>query len=282
MHAAMPMNTTPQQCGHVVAPRDIPNHFFRKRKRDDPGIGTRPVKTVEAQKDQEKRKYSEYAALSKAAYSYSGKAGDRDSAARVRGILDSHNEGVASRYTVDSSLSDADHVTFVDDSTGRAVVSYRGTDITNASDIFTDAAIFFGVQDHTSRFKRAVKIADRVASVYGKDNVEVTGHSLGGSQALYVSKTTGIPSYAYNPGRSLDKFGLDALHPIAGVVLDAVDSLAKKNNERSNKKARSVSTAYVTGLDPISLSQSLHPEEVKLRFKAPNQGMDVHGIDNFL
>jgi len=247
-----------------------------------------PLRTRENQEEEDKRRSEEYAVLSKAAYSFSGKKNDRNSAASVRGVLDSQGGGggVASRYTVDTSLSDHDHVTFVDGSSGRAVVAYRGTDKTNVSDLFTDAAIFLGVQDHTKRFKRAAEVARKAVDKYGEENVHATGHSLGGSQALYATRVTGMPSYAYNPGRSLDLVNKAAVPFQLDLGLDILDSEARKNAAAENKESkrnrrRTDSHAYVTGMDPVSAGQWLHPEEAMVHF-VPPKSVDIHGLDNFL
>lgn len=264
-------------CGYVRAPK------VHRRGDDNAAAPSRgiPVRTLDNHAPlSDKEKYDTYAMLSKMAYE------SDDPVTALEKHSKESDDLVAKRFRVDTHLSDKDHVTFVDSTTGKAVVSFRGTDVTNTSDLFADAAIFFGVQDHTSRFKRAVKVTDAAVAKYGKGNVDVTGHSLGGSQALYATKVTGVPSYAYNPGRSLDKFGLDAIAPVASAALDLVDKRARKNTKRAGKQKGSVtkkkSNAYVTGLDPISLAMALHPSEANVHYVPPNQGLDTHGIDNFL
>lgn len=264
-------------CGYVRAPT------VHRKGSDGAGApsGNIPIRTLENHAPlSDKEKYDTYAMLSKVAYE------SDDPMAALEKRAKESDDPAAKRFRVDTDLSDKDHVTFVDSTTGKAVVSFRGTDVTNTSDLFADAAIFFGVQDHTSRFKRAVKVTDAAVAKYGKENVDVTGHSLGGSQALYATKVTGVPSYAYNPGRSLDKFGLDEISPVADAVLDLVDKRARKNAKRAGKLKGSVtkkkSNAYVTGLDPISLAMALHPNEASVHYVPPSQGLDTHGIDNFL
>ena len=59
-----------------------------------------------------------------------------------------------------------------------------------------------GLQDLSRRFKNAKHTTNKAIDKYGKDNVSLTGHSLGGSQALYVHTKTALPTHAYNPGVS--------------------------------------------------------------------------------
>ena len=99
-------------------------------------------------------------------------------------------------YKVDRSLSNPNATTFVNDR-GEAIISYRGTQLTNPDDLSADLHILTGSRKH-KRFDDALDLARRVKSKYS--NVQATGHSLGGTQALHVNKNLGIPVHAYNPG----------------------------------------------------------------------------------
>lgn len=119
------------------------------------------------------------AALSKAAYS---------GASEVHG------------WQKDISLSGPDHAVF--HKGGKAKIAYRGTDVKNKRDLGTDALIAIGAQDASSRMKRAVRTADTVSAKYGKENVSLTGHSLGGSQSQYVSRKRGLKATGFNAAMS--------------------------------------------------------------------------------
>lgn len=79
---------------------------------------------------------------------------------------------------------------------GNAVVAYRGTDLSGKKnkwkDTGTDALITLGLGDLSSRLRSAKKTAYRDQEKYGKENVTLTGHSLGGSSALYAHTKTGL------------------------------------------------------------------------------------------
>lgn len=162
-------------------------------------------------------------------------------------------------YTIDRGLSNQNRTTYVKD--GKAIVSFRGTDLKTKDnkwkDLGTDALIFFGLERFGSRFKNAVKATKKVVEKYGKDNVELTGHSLGGSQALYVGKELGLPVKAFNPGTSP-----------ADVIRDKFEAPPTAETK-----------VYTTGIDPISgLATQLKGVDTELVM--PNS-LNVHGVSNF-
>lgn len=202
-----------------------------------------------------------YATLSKV--SYLAGADDR----KIQKALRKEKLGNRMEYVPD--LSDSTHLTFFDRKRDKAVVSYRGTQINNPADLFTDVAIFFGVERLTPRFNNALRAAKDAERRYGKDKVEYTGHSLGGTQALYVTNRTGKPCYAFNPGKGFRRY--DVLHQY--------DALAGLAGAKKNKLRPDNATIYTTGIDPISLNSTRYDANVE--YVKPSQ-FDVHGIDNFI
>mgnify|MGYP003133964050 CR=1 FL=1 len=140
----------------------------------------------------------EYAVLSKAAYDWYH--GDHELAKQE---LEAYNLP----YEFDLDNSDDNSVTVVRPD-GSAVLSYRGTDITNPSDIFADSQIFLGLHSNPlmqplnplNRFESANQKYEKVKDKY--PNLTLTGHSLGGSQALHVARKHGADSITFNPGSS--------------------------------------------------------------------------------
>lgn len=119
----------------------------------------------------------------------------------------------------DTELSSLKNRVFRDPNTGKVVISYRGTDPmilkpgvagiptvdpASVEDLIDDAAIlnFFMPESRMSRFQEADKLYQQVVQKYGKENVTLTGHSLGGTIALYVAEKNDVVSYTYNPGIS--------------------------------------------------------------------------------
>lgn len=158
---------------------------------------------------------------------------------------------------------------FVDNRTGRATISYRGTDTKNWGDIGSDALLALGLERFSARFRNARKVARQALAKYGAGNVAVTGHSLGGSQALYVNSRMGIPATAFNPGTSLPQ-----------ARIGVRDLIIKRKGKR-----RTDAVSYVTGAgDPISALTALRDSKVrKVKTTAPGRGvLAAHSMQNFL
>ena len=93
-------------------------------------------------------------------------------------------------YEVDNELSQLSRTVFYDKSRNKAVIAYKGTDPKHISDLIADAQIFNGMDEYLSgRFRGAEKAYRNTAKKYGKENAQVTGHSLGGSQAVHVGES---------------------------------------------------------------------------------------------
>lgn len=87
------------------------------------------------------------------------------------------------------------------DASGRYTVVYRGTELGELKDLQTDASIKFGGSAFQGQLKDAQRLTDQAVSTYGKSNVSITGHSLGGAIAQVESARVGLPAEAYNaPG----------------------------------------------------------------------------------
>ena len=118
-------------------------------------------------------------------------------------------------WKIDTDLSSQDRTVFYHEGTGRAVVSFRATDWRNKGDLDADAHIAFGLEILSKRFKESEAITRLAMTKYGAGNVEAAGHSLGGTQALYVNGKLGIRATAFNPGfgpEQLARSRADSLH----------------------------------------------------------------------
>lgn len=129
-------------------------------------------------------------------------------------------------YTMIDELSDDHRGVF--QRGNKATIVFRATDPTNWSDIQADYYILQGDEDASSRFKSSADLTERVIQRFGKDNVTVTGYSLGGSQGLYMSDKFKVKAVTFNAGFS------------------------PKDVENSWKKDYSMVDAYVVPGDPIS------------------------------
>ena len=179
---------------------------------------------------------------------------------------DSH---VGTGYDLDQDLSNRNRKVFHNPDTGKAVIAYRGTNPRNIKDLATDALLAAGFKHFSSRFRNAEKAAKAAVSKYGKDNVVLTGHSLGGSQALHVNSRQKLETHAFNPGVSpLEKSPFKA-------VFDHVMSAVFR------KKTRSNAHVYTTGKDPISATAPYIHADSKIHVVKATQ-KNKHSIKNFL
>lgn len=167
-------------------------------------------------------------------------------------------------YEIDPELSNRNRTTYVNRDTGKAVMSFRGTNVKNKADLGTDALLALGLKDFSSRFKNANRASKKALQKYGKDNVVFTGHSLGGSQALYANSKHGNTTYAYNPF-------VEPTTPKANLLTKGLFSLFKR-------PVQSTATIYKTTTDPISLFANLSNATVKeIKAKSSNG----HALKNF-
>lgn len=206
------------------------------------------------------RKRRNYAVLSKVAYESNDKH-------NVEKAMSSYGLGRIIKYL--PKLSTSSYKTFYNNRTNKAVIAFRGTQPTNLSDLAADTAIFFGVERLFPRFNEALAHAKLVEKTVGKGNVELTGHSLGGSEALYVTEKTGMPSTVFNPGKTFEQFDL----------LEKYDKVRNAVFSDPNKQNNKNTQIYNTRFDPISFNATRTKGDVDY-VKAC--GYNVHAIDNFI
>lgn len=164
-------------------------------------------------------------------------------------------------YEIISELSTDDRVAYRNLNSNHVVISFRGTDPGSLKgfhnsrafrDITTDIMMGLELENYNSRFKKAEQTTKRGIQKYGKENVTVVGHSLGGSQALHVSEKYGVEAVAFNP--FVGPQHIRKQYPNATVVTNVTD--------------------------PISFSSPfLHAKQVKLRYdKKRLPGISQHSL----
>ena len=111
-------------------------------------------------------------------------------------------------FDILNQYSSPDRVVYKHQDTGHVVISFRGTDLKNWKDGFsskgfrdvsTDLLLGSGSEGLSHRFYNAEQVTQKVINEFGKHNVSVTGHSLGGSQAMHVSRKYDLHGHVYNP-----------------------------------------------------------------------------------
>jgi hypothetical protein len=88
-------------------------------------------------------------------------------------------------YNIDNKLSSGNHQVYYNDKNKKLLFNVTGTH--NASDWITDGYLAVGKLKNTTRYKEADKMLKIARDRYKPSNVSVTGHSLGGSIAGYIS-----------------------------------------------------------------------------------------------
>jgi len=109
-------------------------------------------------------------------------------------------------FTLVPGLSTRETAVYIDESSGQAVITHRGS--ATAGDAWTDAQLAAGLLRRTPRFKRSQSDVTRaIKALKGYDIVQ-TGHSLGASLARANADTHGVTrSVGYNTGYSLTGWG---------------------------------------------------------------------------
>lgn len=172
-------------------------------------------------------------------------------------------------YEIDKELSGKDWTTYFNKDTGKSTIRYRETNPKNLRDLGTDLLIGLGVQGLGSRFKRAEKVYDKASKKYGgKSNVDVIGHSLGGSLALHVNQTRGAKATAFNPGAG-------PLEPIKNLGNKILTGLGNKKAKRRIRNQRKGAEIVRNIGDPISFF-SMFGGEQKKHIKLPSD-INAHG-----
>ena len=103
-------------------------------------------------------------------------------------------------WVIDPQLSDKNSVVLTNRDS--VVVSYRGTDIFNLGDLYSDANILIGrhrTPFPSQRFFEAEEKYEKTKQKYEGD-ITLTGHSLGQTSALYVGRKHGVRSVGFNTG----------------------------------------------------------------------------------
>lgn len=177
-------------------------------------------------------------------------------------------------WTIDDELSDLNSVVLVNPEDKELVVSYRGTDPTNINDLIADVGIFTGrhrsavqgIRDQfDDRFSKASRKYESATQKYPDYSTSLTGHSLGGSQALYVGRKYDVPASVFNAGASFSDI-------VGGVICKSTETC----------EANRQHTIYTTGKDIISISNLFSNEKIVKVPVEERKDLLYHSLDYFL
>ena len=197
----------------------------------------------------------EYSIASQISYDYYDNGNDAE---KTQEILDTYLEG----YTFDSEMS-YDNASTIIRPDGSVILAYRGTRPTNLDDLNADVSILTGLHKTDIPHPRFTEALDHYTKVKNKyDNVDLTGHSLGGTLADYVGRSSGNKTVVFNPGETILSSSL-----ITG----------------DTSKTRVYRTDT---FDIISFSNSLYPHAESIRVipqtSHVNSWFNSHSLNNFL
>lgn len=151
-----------------------------------------------------------------------------------------------------------DYMAAYNDRDSLSIIAFRGTNPSKIEDIVTNIHILYGNSSQCERFRKSESIYLSYKKKYRE--VAVTGHSLGGSQAIHVAKLFGCPCWAWNPGQGLSEEYL-----------------------KDRKIYPNIRTYHVVG-DPISEIAGLENPKNLLRFQGSSSKNPLvnHSMKNFL
>jgi hypothetical protein len=205
----------------------------------------------------------EYSIASQISYDYYDNGND---AQKTQEILDTYLEG----YTFDSELSYNDASTIVRPD-GTAILAYRGTRPTNPIDLVVDAGIVLGTGRSAIPAPSFIQAQHQYSLVKSKyENVDITGHSRGGTWANFIARSNNEKAVVFNPGETpfgfnytgenktrvyrTDTFDLVSISTHAYKDYDDI-RIIKQTDDRSSWLGSHNLTNFLPSLDMLPLSK---------------------------
>ena len=151
------------------------------------------------------------------------------------------------QFTELNNYSNNDVMTLKDKKTNIIIIAIRGTDIKNVTnnrirDLIQDYSILVGDDENVKRTKKLIYLVDKSINTFGKNNVILTGHSLGGFISARISDLLGVKAIVFNMGSSFldgkERDNPNIIHyttnnPFKGIIDIASISSVLKDNYRT-------------------------------------------------
>jgi hypothetical protein len=137
-------------------------------------------------------------------------------------------------YTIDWALSNDSGLVLIDNNNGKAVVAYRGTDISSPADWVTGVSMLRNEEAQNSVFKDGKVQMEQVIAEYGAPQ-ELIGFSRGGTLAMTIGNEYSVNTTTFNPfvNKNLATALLsDAEHTIIRTTTDPVSIGANLPNPK--------------------------------------------------
>ena len=153
-----------------------------------------------------------YATLANASYDWFNSKGDKDFV--HQGLQKDYIPDLGG-FRVDENLSNADNVVLHNPETGETHISYRGTTdnpVGRPKEFVNDWRIN---GERTLGRTRPTRLAEaeeqflKVAGKYGKDNLSVSGHSLGGGISTDIGRIFDVEGHHFNPAITTEQVLFD-------------------------------------------------------------------------
>jgi hypothetical protein len=170
-------------------------------------------------------------------------------------------------FELDKELSTVEHSIFHNSVTKETVVAYRGT--SNFKDVATDGLILTSQELKSSRLKDSERVFEATAEKYEKENIIVTGHSMGSGLSLHIGEKYGVEGHHFNPAISARQ----ANQSYSGAL---VENTAKQTIYRTHGDFVSIGGEFTEA--PLN-----NREVVRVNVRPENTGNFVahHQLDNF-
>lgn len=214
-----------------------------------------------------------YAVFAEASYRYKDELDGKLQKGYTNKLL--HEHYGLYEYSIDESLSDRNSIVIIGED---AIISYRGTDPAESSDLVADFHILTGASHlpqsvAPERFKLATDKYNATKAAYADKEIKTTGHSLGAHQSLMVARKYGLEGHHYNAGSSVADALIQTTNFLKCNIVDC--PTAEKQY------------LYTTGNDPISIlmlprmTEMFGKENVTFKRK---EGLDMinHSLGHFL
>jgi hypothetical protein len=163
------------------------------------------------------------------------------------------NQFYPDEYELITEHTDKTHIAVKHKPSNKIILGIRGTDFENKfghkkADLKTDGFVTLGLTKTTDRYKKSDKKLKNMIGEYGKDNLSITGHSLGGTITSNLVLKHGVEGHSFNRGGTHASFGksLKALHP-------TYQKRAEKNKVYFSRPSVS------RGVDPLSVGTIVDP-----------------------
>jgi hypothetical protein len=173
-------------------------------------------------------------------------------------------------YIYDIDLSTKRTAVYVNPTNREIIISHRGTDKSDISDLKQDALILAGNIDKSDRLKRALETVNDVMRKYPTFKISNTGHSLGSRIGSEVGLNLPIKDskvIGFNNAGSPFEIPKNLFNKLKCSIVNSENCKKLKNQK-----------FYTTGFDPVSISNIIHAG--KTEFVLP-KSLNVHTLKNF-